>query len=176
MIDKADYYVHPLAVVEDQAKIGKGSSVWHFAHIRKNAVLGENCIIGKNVYIDADVQIGSNVKIQNNVSVYHGVTIADGVFVGPHVCFTNDKNPRAINSDGAPKKADDWVISKIFVDRGASIGANATIVAGIRIGKWAMIGSGSVVTKDVPDFALVIGNPARIRGKVNERGEIIERY
>ena len=118
--------------------------------------IGENCILSKGVYVDAGVFIGNNVKIQNYVSVYHGVTIEDGVFVGPHVCFTNDLYPRSVNADGSLKAADDWTLSPILVKEGAAIGANSTIVCGTTIGRWAMIGSGSVVTKDVPDHGLVL--------------------
>jgi UDP-3-O-[3-hydroxymyristoyl] glucosamine N-acyltransferase len=120
--------------------IGAGTSIWHHAQVRDGATVGENCIIGKGVYIDAAVPIGDNVKIQNYVSIYHGVSIADGVFVGPHVCFTNDLRPRAVNPDGELKSAEDWVVGKTIVQEGASLGANATIRCGITIGVWAMIG------------------------------------
>ena len=163
--------IHPTAQVSESAVLGEGTQVWLHCQIRERAKLGKNVILGKNVYIDFEVMIGNNVKIQNNVSVFHGVTIEDGVFVGPHVCFTNDKIPRAVNPDGTPKSASDWVVSPIVVREGASIGANATIVCGVTIGRWAMIGSGAVVTKDVPDFALVVGNPARVIGRVDERGQ-----
>lgn len=163
-------FVHPTAEVEDGAEIGENTKIWHLAHIRRNAKLGANCVIGRGVFVDAGVQIGNAVKIQNYVSVYHGVTIEDGVFVGPHVVFTNDKLPRAINADGSLKAADDWVLSETIVGYGASLGANAVIVCGVRIGRWAMIGAGSVVTRDVEDYGLVVGNPARLIGHVNEDG------
>src|SRR5512133_3739375 len=145
--------IHATAEVSDKASIGDGTSIWHHSQVREGAHLGSNCILGKGVYIDAGVSIGSNVKIQNYVSVYHGVTIEDGVFVGPHVCFTNDLRPRAINPDGSLKAADDWTLTSTRIRRGAALGANSTIVCGHTIGEWAMIGSGSVVTRDLPDYA-----------------------
>jgi len=158
--------IHPTAEVSDKAKIGEGSSIWHQAQVREGVSIGHNCIIGKGVYVDAGVSIGNNVKIQNYVSVYHGVTVEDGVFIGPHVCFTNDLRPRAVNPDGSLKAADDWVLSTTRIGMGAALGANSTIRCGIRIGTWAMVGSGSVVTHDVPDYGLVWGNPARLHGFV----------
>ncbi|HNT55079.1 MAG TPA: DapH/DapD/GlmU-related protein [Anaerolineaceae bacterium] len=165
--------IHPTAEVSSGAVIGTGSSIWHQAQVREGAVIGENCIIGKGVYIDSGVQIGSNVKIQNYVSVFHGVTLEDGVFVGPHVCFTNDLRPRAINPDGSLKAASDWVLSETRICRGAALGANSTIRCGITIGCWAMVGSGSVVTRSVPDHGLVYGNPARLRGFVCPCGQAL---
>jgi UDP-2-acetamido-3-amino-2,3-dideoxy-glucuronate N-acetyltransferase len=159
-------FIHPTADVAENASIGEGTRIWHQAQILNRATLGQQCIIGKGVFLDSDVVIGNHVKIQNYVSVYHGVTIEDGVFVGPHVCFTNDLRPRAINPDGSLKAADDWIVSPILVRYGASLGANATIVCGTTIGSWAMVGSGSVVTRDVPEYGLVMGNPARLRGFV----------
>lgn len=164
-------FIHPTADVEAGAVIGDGTKVWHLCHIRRDAHIGGECVIGRGVFVDAGVQIGNRVKIQNYVSVFHGVTIEDGVFVGPHVCFTNDMFPRAVNPDMSLKAADDWVLSETLVKAGAAIGANSTIVCGITIGRWAMIGSGSVVTKDVPDYALVVGNPARIIGYVTATGK-----
>jgi len=158
--------IHSSAEVSDQTTIGEGTSIWHHCQIRPAAVIGNNCNLGKGVYIDTGVILGDNVKIQNYVSVYHGVTVEDGVFIGPHVCFTNDMHPRAINPDGSVKAADDWVLSETLIRRGAALGANATIRCGITVGEWAMVGAGSVVTADVPDFALVFGNPARIHGFV----------
>jgi UDP-2-acetamido-3-amino-2,3-dideoxy-glucuronate N-acetyltransferase len=166
--------IHPSADVSSKAIIGNNVMIWNNAQVRENAQIGENSILSKNVYIDFGVKIGKNCKIQNNVSVYHGVSIEDGVFVGPHVCFTNDKNPRAINPDFTMKNSSDWKISEITVKRGASIGANSTILPGVRIGKFAMIGAGSVVTKDIPDFSLAYGNPATVKGKVDEGGKIIK--
>ncbi len=129
-------------------------------------MIGHNCILGKDVYVDVGVRIGSNVKIQNNVSIYRGVTIEDGVFVGPHVCFTNDKRPRAINPDGTLKTGDDWELTATAIKRGSSLGAGSTIVCGVTIGEWAMVGAGSVVTHDVPAHGLVVGNPTRLIGYV----------
>lgn len=163
--------VHATAEVSAEATIGEGSSIWHQAQIRPGVKIGRNCILGKGVYVDADVSIGDNVKIQNYVSVFHGVTVEDGVFIGPHVCFTNDLRPRAINPDGSLKKGDDWIVSPTLVRYGAAIGANATIRCGVTIGRWAMIGAGSLVAKDVPDYGLVWGVPARLGGFVCPCGE-----
>ena len=165
-------HIHPTAEVSEKAQIGEGSSIWHHAQVREGVKIGSNCIIGKGVYVDAGVPIGDNVKIQNYVSVFQGVALEDGVFVGPHVCFTNDMRPRAINPDGSLKAGDDWVLSQTRVKKGAALGANSTIRCGITIGEWAMIGSGSVVTKDVPAHGLVYGNPARLHGFVCACGEL----
>jgi UDP-2-acetamido-3-amino-2,3-dideoxy-glucuronate N-acetyltransferase len=166
--------VHPTADVSKEATLGENTQIWHQAQIRQGAKIGDCCIIGKGVYIDSGVQVGNNVKIQNYVSIYHGVTIADGVFIGPHVCFTNDIYPRAINPDGSLKSDDDWQISKTLVQYGAAIGANTTIRCGLTIGSWAMIGAGSVVTGDIPDYGLVWGNPARLYGYVCPCGTPLE--
>lgn len=157
---------HRSAEVSKKTKIGTGTVIWNQVQIREGVIIGKNCIIGKNAYIDKDVVLGNNVKVQNNVSIYQGVAVEDGVFVGPHVVFTNDKHPRAINPDGSLQKSDDWDLSETLVKKGASIGANSTILPGIKIGQFAMIGAGSVVTKNVPDHALVYGNPAKIKGYV----------
>ncbi len=160
------FYVHPEADVSPEAHIGAGTRIWRHVHIREHARLGESCNVGKGVYIDAHVTIGSRVKIQNNVSLFEGVTIEDGVFIGPHVCFTNDLQPRAITPDGKLKSADDWMITPTLVHYGASLGAGSVIVCGITIGSFALIGAGAVVTRDVPPHALVFGNPARLHGYV----------
>lgn len=160
-------FVHPTADVEDGARVGDGTKVWHLAHVRSTAQVGAGCVIGRNVYVDSDVVIGDRVKVQNNVSVYKGVTIEDEVFVGPCAVFTNDFRPRAQNPD--------WEITPTLVRRGASIGANATLVCGIEVGSYAMIAAGSVVTRDVAPYQLVAGNPARPKGWVNERGEVVSR-
>jgi UDP-2-acetamido-3-amino-2,3-dideoxy-glucuronate N-acetyltransferase len=165
--------IHPTADVSDQASIGDGTSIWHHCQIRPGAAIGTNCVLGKGVYIDREVYIGNHVKIQNYVSVYHGVRIEDGVFIGPHVCFTNDLRPRAVNPDGTLKSATDWTVMPTLIKKGASLGANSTIRCGITIGEWAMIGAGSVITRTVPDYALVYGNPARIHGFVCPCGEAL---
>ncbi len=172
--DKGSFFVHPTAEVSDRAKVGKGTRIWHQAQVREGATIGEACIIGKGVYIGAGVRVGNRVKIQNYALVYEGVTLEDGVFVGPHACFTNDLRPRAINPDGSLQSAADWDIVPTHVGRGASIGANSTIIAGVRIGAWAMVGAGAVVTRDVPPHALVVGNPARIVGYVCYCGEKLQ--
>ena len=156
--------VHPTAEVAESAEIGPKCRIWHQAQVRERARLGANCIVGKGAYIDFDVQIGDNVKIQNRASVYHGTTLEDGVFVGPHAIFTNDKLPRAITPDGALKSDDDWVVGPILVRYGASVGAGAIILPGVTVGRWALVGSGAVVTHDVPDYGIVVGNPARLIG------------
>ncbi len=163
--------IHPTAEVSEGARVGEGTSIWHHAQVREGATIGQHCIIGKGVYVDTGVCVGDNVKIQNYVSLYDGVTVEDGVFVGPYVCFTNDLYPRAVNPDGSLKTADDWTLSQTSVRRGAALGANSTIVCGVTIGRWAMVGAGSVVTRDVPDFGLVWGNPARLQGFVCPCGE-----
>ncbi len=165
-----NYFVHESSYVDENVRIGNNTKIWHFCHIQSGAELGEGTTLGQNVNISNNVKIGNNVKIQNNVSVYEGVTIEDGVFLGPSCVFTNDLTPRA----QYPKGRKGYV--QTLVEKGASIGANATIVCGHRIGKYAMIAAGSVVTKDVPDYALVMGIPAKICGRVDEIGNIIERY
>jgi UDP-2-acetamido-3-amino-2,3-dideoxy-glucuronate N-acetyltransferase len=160
------FYIHPTAEVSPDAYIGAGTRIWGQAHVREHAQIGETCNIGEGVYIDTHVHIGSNVKIQNLASLFDGLTLEDGVFVGPHVCFTNDLLPRAITPDGKLKMADDWVITPTLVKYGASIGAGSIIICGITIGEFALIGAGSIVTRDVPPHTLAFGNPARPHGYV----------
>ena len=157
------YFVHPSAIIDEGAKIGDGSKIWHFSHIMSNCQIGENCNIGQNVVISPDVVLGKNVKVQNNVSIFTGVTCEDDVFLGPSMVFTNVNNPRS-----AIVRRNQYL--KTNVGKGATIGANATIVCGHNIGEYAFIGAGAVVTKDVPAYALVIGNPAKQTGWMSEYG------
>lgn len=160
--------------IEEGAQLGKDISIYDFSCIRKGAIVGDYCKIARNVYIDSMAIIGNRVKIQNRNNISNGVILQDGVFVGPNVTFSNDKYPRSITPNGKLKNNTDWILEKTIVKYGASIGAGAVIVCGITIGKWALIGAGAVVTKNVPDFALVMGNPARICGWVSESGQKME--
>jgi len=162
-----EYFAHETAIIDDNCKIGKGTKIWHFSHVMSNCVIGESCNIGQNVVISLDVVLGRNVKVQNNVSIYTGVICEDDVFLGPSMVFTNVTNPRS----GIIRK-DQY--AKTIVRKGATIGANSTIVCGNEIGKFAFIGAGAVVTKSVPDYALVIGNPARRVGWMSEYGHRLE--
>ncbi|WP_442575049.1 acyltransferase [Microbacterium sp. F51-2R] len=158
------------ADVAADALIGEGSSVWHLAQVRERVRLGQRCVVGRGAYIGTGVQVGDNCKIQNYALVYEPAVLEDGVFIGPAVVLTNDTYPRAINPDGSLKSASDWDSVGVHVGRGASIGARATCVAPVRIGKWAMVAAGAVVVKDVPDHALVVGVPARRIGWVGKAG------
>lgn len=158
-----EYFVHPSAIVDDGATIGKGTKIWHFCHIMPKAVIGDSCNLGQNVFVADGVVLGNNVKIQNNVSLYTGVSCDDDVFLGPSMVFTNVINPRS-----AVKRHDQYL--KTHVGKGATIGANATIVCGHDIGPFAFIGAGAVVTKDVPAYALIVGNPAKQIGWMSEYG------
>lgn len=149
------YEIHPSAFVEDDTEIGEGTDIWHHAHVREGARLGKNCNLGKDVYVGLGVEIGDNVKVQNSVSVYRGVKIGDNVLLGPHMTFTNDVYPRA---EG------EWEVEETFVEDGVSIGAHATILSGITLGEYCMVGAGAVVTKDVPPHTIVFGNPAKVQG------------
>ena len=157
--------IHQSATIDSGAEIGDGSIVWVNVQIREGAKIGKNCVLSKDVYVDCNVKIGNECKIQNSVSIYDGVTIESQVFVGPNASFTNDKVPRAFNTD--------WKITKTLVQQGASLGANCTIICGIIIGEYSMIAAGSVVTKDVPSYTLVAGNPARVVAKVDKAGNKI---
>lgn len=158
--------IHSSAEVSESAQIGKGTYIWNQCQVRENTKIGINCILSKDVYIDFSVEIGNNVKIQNGISVYHGVTVEDDVFLGPHMVFTNDLFPRSFIGD--------FELSKTLIKKGASIGANATVICGITIGEYAMVGAGSVVIKDVPNYGLVVGNPARLIGFVGKLGRRLE--
>ncbi len=169
---KNKYFVHESSYVDEPCKIGEGTKIWHFSHIMKDCEIGKNCNIGQNVVISPDVKLGDGVKIQNNVSVYTGVICEDDVFLGPSCVFTNVINPRSFIS-----RKDEY--RRTIIGKGASIGANATIVCGHNIGKYAFVGAGTVVTKDVPDYALVVGNPAKIRYYVCEcshKMEFVDNY
>lgn len=160
----ADYFVHESSYIDDGAEIGAGTKIWHFCHVMPRARIGEKCNIGQNVLVSSDVTIGNNVKIQNNVSLYTGVIVEDDVFLGPSMVFTNVVNPRShVNRKNEYQKT--------LVQKGASIGANATIVCGTTLGRYCFVGAGSVVTRNVPDYALVYGSPARVRGWMCQCGE-----
>ncbi len=161
-----DYYIHESSHVSGKARIGQGTKVWINVQIREDARIGENCILSKDVYVDHAVTIGNNVKVQNGVSVYNGVTIEDDVFVGPHAVFTNDYFPRAQNPN--------WKVVPTLIKKGASIGANVTIICGNTIGEYAMVGAGSVVKNDVAPYALVVGNPAKRIGVVCKCGQRVK--
>lgn len=160
------YFAHPTAVIDDNNEIGSGTKIWHFSHIMPHCKIGNNCSIGQNVVISPEVILGNNVKVQNNVSIYTGVICEDNVFLGPSMVFTNVINPRS-----AICRKEQFM--KTLVCEGATIGANATIVCGNRIGRYAFVGAGAVVTKDIPDYALVVGNPSRQTGWVSEYGHTL---
>jgi UDP-2-acetamido-3-amino-2,3-dideoxy-glucuronate N-acetyltransferase len=163
MSEQIKYFAHPTAVIDEGCEIGAGTKIWHFSHIMPNCKIGENCNLGQNVVVSPEVVLGNNVKVQNNVSIYTGVTCEDDVFLGPSMVFTNVTNPRsAVNRKNQ--------YAETLVKKGATIGANATIVCGHNIGKFAFIGAGAVVTKDVSDYALIVGNPARQIGWMSEYG------
>ncbi len=162
-----NYFIHESAIVDDGAQIGKGSKIWHFCHVMGKSKLGENCNLGQNVFVADDVELGKNVKVQNNVSIYSGVVCEDDVFLGPSMVFTNIKNPRS----AVVRKGE---YARTLVKKGASIGANATIVCGNDVGRYAFIAAGSVVTKEVPDYALMIGCPAKQAGWMSEYGHRLE--
>ena len=166
-MEQQDYFFHPSAIIDEGCDIGEGTKIWHFSHIMSNCKLGKNCNLGQNVVVSPGVVLGANVKVQNNVSIYTGVVCDDDVFLGPSMVFTNVINPRS-----AVNRRNEY--AKTHVGKGASIGANATIVCGHDIGKFAFIGAGAVVTKTVPDYALVVGNPSRQIGWMSEYGHRLE--
>ena len=163
----SEFYVHPTSIIDEDVQIGEGTKIWHFCHIQSGAKIGEKCSFGQNVNVSNNVTVGNGCKVQNNVSLYEGVELEDHVFCGPSCVFTNDLTPRAKYPKGRAG------YKKTLVKEGASIGANATVVCGTTIGRWALIGAGAVVTTDVPDHALMMGVPARLRGWVCECGEIL---
>lgn len=165
---KKNYFVHESSYIDCPCSIGDGTNIWHFSHIMKKSLIGNNCNIGQNVVISSNVNIGNNVKIQNNVSVYTGVNCEDDVFLGPSCVFTNVINPRSFI-----ERKDEY--KSTLVKKGASIGANATIICGNNIGRYALVGAGAVVTKDVPDYGLVVGNPAKLIGYVCECGDRLKK-
>jgi UDP-2-acetamido-3-amino-2,3-dideoxy-glucuronate N-acetyltransferase len=165
------YFCHSSSFVDQNVLIGKGTKIWHFSHIQSGAKIGENCSLGQNVNVGNNVKIGNHVKIQNNVSIYEGVELEDFVFCGPSMVFTNIKVPRS----EFPQKGKHFY-KRTVVKKSASIGANATIICGVTIGEYALIGSGAVVTKNVDPFSLVVGNPARVVGKVDKKGNIKNRF
>lgn len=159
-----EHFIHETAVVDLPCQIGKGTKIWHFCHVMANSTIGENCILGQNVFVASEVTIGNKVKVQNNVSLYKGIVCEDEVFIGPSAVFTNVINPRS-----AVERKNEF--APTFIGRGVTIGANATIVCGHRIGRYAFIGAGSVVTRNVRDYELVVGNPARHAGWMSENGQ-----
>ncbi|WP_303921564.1 acyltransferase [Draconibacterium sediminis] len=163
---KKEYYAHETAIIDEGAQIGSGTKIWHFSHVMDSAQMGKNCILGQNVFVGNKVKLGNNVKVQNNVSVYEGVICEDDVFLGPSMVFTNVINPRS-----SVERKDEFKTT--LVKHGATIGANATIICGVTLGEYCMVGAGAVVTKDIPPFALVTGVPARQTGWVSRSGEIL---
>ena len=166
MTSRTDVFIHPTADVSDRAAIGRGTKIWHQAQIMEGATLGDNCNIGKGVFVAAGATIGSNVKVQNYVSIYKGVTIEDDVLLGPHMTFTNDLYPRAFNSS--------YTVYETWVRRGASVGANATIVCGVTLNEYCIVAAGAVIVANVPAFALATGNPGRVTGYVCRCGNRLE--
>lgn len=167
--------IHPTSEVSPQSQIGKDTYIWHYVQIRENVIIGDECVIGKNVYIDHDIRIGNRCKIQNNALLYSKAEIEDGVFIGPAVVLTNDQLPRAVKPDFSVRGVDDIVLKTTILKQGCSIGAGAIILPGITIGEYALVGAGSVVTKDVPAFTMVYGNPAKVIAQIDKTGEIINK-
>lgn len=167
MTQDAEYFAHETAIVDQPVEIGSGTKIWHFCHIMAHAKIGKGCSFGQNVFVASGVELGNNVKVQNNVSIYEGVSCEDNVFLGPSMVFTNVINPRS----GVNRRAD---YATTHLERGVTVGANATIVCGVNLGKFAFVGAGTVVTKDVPAYALVVGNPSRQIGWMSEWGARLE--
>lgn len=167
MTIKTDYQVHPSAIVDEGAVIGEGTKIWHFCHISRGATIGKGCSFGQNCFVAADVSMGSNIKVQNNVSIYGGTVIEDDVFLGPSCVLTNVSNPRSqVNRHG--------IYEKTTILKGASVGANATIVCGVTLGRYSFVAAGAVVTKSVPDYAFMVGVPARQKGWMSRHGHVLE--
>ncbi len=167
--NKLEYFCHSSSFVDDDVIIGSNTKIWHFSHIQSGAIIGQNCSLGQNVNIGNNVKVGNNVKIQNNVSVYEGVELEDYVFCGPSMVFTNIKVPRS----EYPQRGSEHYL-KTLIKKSVSIGANATIICGVTVGEYSLIGSGAVITKDIPSFSLVIGNPGKVIGRVNKKGERVD--
>jgi len=174
-VSRKDAYIHPTADVSEKATIGEGTKVWHQAQVREGAVIGKGCILGKGAYVDRDVRIGDFCKLQNSVFVFHGFNLEAGVFLGPGVMLLNDKHPRAITPDGTPQSDADWEVSEGVVRYGASVGGGAVVLPGVKVGRMAMVGAGAVVTRDVPDRAIVLGSPARLVGYACDCGRPLSR-
>jgi acetyltransferase-like isoleucine patch superfamily enzyme len=166
MNHRSDVKIHPTAEVAPTARVGPGTNIWQQAQVRERAVIGRGCILGKGVYVDCDVTLGDHCKLQNGVYVYHPAVLGNGVFLGPGVIITNDRWPRAVNPDLSLKRDDDWEATPVIIDDGAAVGAGSVVLPGMRIGRWVMVGAGSVVTHHVPEFGLVVGNPARLIGYI----------
>jgi UDP-2-acetamido-3-amino-2,3-dideoxy-glucuronate N-acetyltransferase len=174
VLDRPGVFIHPSADVADSALLGAGTKVWHQAQVREDARVGTECLLGKGSYVDSGVHIGDRCKLENGVFVFHGFTVEDGVFLGPGVMLLNDKHPRAINADGSLKSGEDWTVSEGRIGRGAALGGGAVILPGVVVGAFALVGAGAVVTRDVPDYTIVAGNPARPLGFACECGQKLE--
>jgi acetyltransferase-like isoleucine patch superfamily enzyme len=166
VVDTERTTIHPTADVSPQSSVGDGTRIWQYAQVRERASIGANCVLGKGVYVDPDVVVGDNCKLENGVNVFRPAVLEDGVFLGPGVILTNDRVPRAVNTDGTPKGVEDWVASPVVVRRGAAVGAGSVLLPGVTVGAWALVGAGAVVVHDVPAHGLVVGNPARLIGYV----------
>lgn len=168
--------IHPTSQISSKARIGVGTTIWQYTHVREKVLIGKNCVIGNGVYIDTGVKIGNNVKIQDRVLIYRKATLEDGVFLGPGVILTNDKYPRAINSKGGIKSFEEFNPGKVLIKKGASVGAGSIILTDLTVGKFAMVGAGSIVTENIPDYGLVLGSPANLIGFVCTCGQTLREY